>query len=53
MSILSAYGMANETKRAVEVYEALGYYGLLSWRTRDIEKMYDWMLTDKQYAEFL
>jgi hypothetical protein len=43
-NILSAAGMANEINEARTVYSKKGWFGLISWRTRDLEKMSSWML---------
>ena len=42
--IPSAAGMANETEEARAVYARLGWFGLISWRTRQLENMFSFLL---------
>lgn len=44
--ILSASGMANETASALRTYKNRGWFGLLSWRARGLERDFAWMLAD-------
>ena len=46
MCIQAAMGMANQTPECREVYDRLGYFGLIAWRTRDLERMFSHLLKE-------